>query len=484
MSANDTYQDPLNSRYSSQEMKYLFSPRNRFSTWRKLWIWLAESEKELGLDISDEAIAQMKEHQIIQDEEFKIAAEEEKKRRHDVMAHVFAYGEKAPAARGIIHWGATSCYCTDNADLIFLKDGLDLLLPKLATVIEKLSTFAKEHKSLPCLGYTHLQPAQLTTVGKRACLWIQDLLKDLQNLERARDDLRFRGVKGTTGTQASFLQIFEGDHDKVEKLDELVTQKAGFSSAYIISSQTYTRKVDVDVLNALASFGSTCENIGQAIRLLASFKELEEPFESTQIGSSAMAYKRNPMRSERLCSLGRKLRNLNADASATYASQWMERTLDDSAIRRMALPQSFLSADASLILLNNIASGLVVYPAMIRKRVDAELPFMATENVIMALVKKGVSRQDAHEEIRVLSHEAGAEVKQHGRDNDLIDRIKRTEFFKPILGELDALLDPSTFVGRAPQQVDAFYEREVKVALKKYEDAGQLKLGETAELNV
>ncbi|KAF1973184.1 putative adenylosuccinate lyase Ade13 [Bimuria novae-zelandiae CBS 107.79] len=484
MSSFDTYQDPLNSRYSSDEMKYLFSPRNRFSTWRKLWIWLAESEKELGLDISDEAISQMKEHQIIQDEEFKVAAEEEKKRRHDVMAHVFAFGEKAPAARGIIHWGATSCYCTDNADLIFLRDGLDLLLPKLATVIEKLSTFAKEYKDLPCLGYTHLQPAQLTTVGKRACLWIQDLLTDLKNLERARDDLRFRGVKGTTGTQASFLQIFEGDHDKVEKLDELVTQKAGFSSAYIISSQTYTRKVDVDVLNALASFGSTCENIGQAIRLLASFKELEEPFESTQIGSSAMAYKRNPMRSERLCSLGRKLRNLNADASATYAAQWMERTLDDSAIRRMALPQSFLAADASLILLNNIASGLVVYPAPIRKRVDAELPFMATENVIMALVKKGVSRQDAHEEIRVLSHEAGAEVKQHGRDNDLIARIKRTEFFKPILGELDSLLDPSTFIGRAPQQVDAFYEREVKVALKKYVDAGQLKLHETAELNV
>ncbi|OAG07258.1 putative adenylosuccinate lyase Ade13 [Paraphaeosphaeria sporulosa] len=484
MSSNDTYQDPLNSRYSSQEMKYLFSPRNRFSTWRSLWIWLAEAEKELGLDISDEAITQMKEHKVIQDEEFKIAAEEEKKRRHDVMAHVFAFGEKAPAARGIIHWGATSCYCTDNADLIFLRDGLDILLPKLATVIEKLSTFAKEYKSLPCLGYTHLQPAQLTTVGKRACLWIQDLLKDLKNLERARDDLRFRGVKGTTGTQASFLQIFEGDHDKVEKLDELVTEKAGFSSAYIISSQTYTRKVDVDVLNALSSFGSTCENIGQAIRLLASFKELEEPFESTQIGSSAMAYKRNPMRSERLCSLGRKLRNLNADASATYAAQWMERTLDDSAIRRMALPQSFLSADASLILLNNIASGLVVYPAMIRKRVDAELPFMATENVIMALVKKGVSRQDAHEEIRVLSHEAGAEVKQHGRDNDLIERIKRTEFFKPILGELESLLDPSTFIGRSPQQVEAFYEREVKVALKKYVDAGQLKLGETAELNV
>ncbi|KAF2174409.1 putative adenylosuccinate lyase Ade13 [Zopfia rhizophila CBS 207.26] len=484
MSVNDTYQDPLNSRYSSNEMKYLFSPRNRFSTWRQLWIFLAESEKELGLDISNEAIEQMKAHQIIQDEEFELAAEEEKKRRHDVMAHVHTFGLKAPAAAGIIHWGATSCYCTDNADIIFLRDGLDILLPKLATIIEKLSTFAKEYKSLPCLAYTHLQPAQLTTVGKRACLWIQDLLKDLKNLERAREDLRFRGVKGTTGTQASFLQIFNGDHSKVEQLDELVTQKAGFESAYIISSQTYTRKIDVDVLNALSSFGATCEHIGQAIRLLASFKELEEPFESTQIGSSAMAYKRNPMRSERLCSLGRKLRNLNADASATYAAQWMERTLDDSAIRRMCLPQSFLCADASLILLNNIASGLVVYPAVIRKRVEAELPFMATENIIMALVKKNISRQDVHEEIRVLSHEAGAEVKQHGRNNDLIDRIRRTEFFKPILGELEELLKPETFIGRCPEQVQAFYEREVSKALEKYYKAGTLKLQEAVELHV
>ncbi|KAF2467112.1 putative adenylosuccinate lyase Ade13 [Lindgomyces ingoldianus] len=484
MSGNDTYQDPLNSRYSSTEMKYLFSPRNRFSTWRQLWIWLAESEKELGLDITDEAIHQMKAHQVIQDEEFTVAAEEEKKRRHDVMAHVHTFGVKAPAAAGIIHWGATSCYCTDNADLIFLRDGLDILLPKLATVIEKLSTFAKEYKGLPCLAYTHLQPAQLTTVGKRACLWIQDLLKDLKNLERARDDLRFRGVKGTTGTQASFLQIFNGDHAKVDQLDELVTEKAGFDSAYIISSQTYPRKIDADVLNALSSFGATCEHIGQAIRLLASFKELEEPFESTQIGSSAMAYKRNPMRSERLCSLGRKLRNLNADASATYAAQWMERTLDDSAIRRMCLPQSFLCADANLILLNNIASGLVVYPAVIKKRVEAELPFMATENIIMALVKKGVSRQDAHEEIRVLSHEAGAEVKQHGRDNDLIERIQRTDFFKPIIGELKELLKPETFIGRCPEQVEAFYAKEVTKALKKYYDAGSLKLQEAAELHV
>ncbi|KAF2786361.1 putative adenylosuccinate lyase Ade13 [Melanomma pulvis-pyrius CBS 109.77] len=482
MSANDTYQDPLNSRYSSKEMKYLFSPRNRFSTWRQLWVWLAEAEKELGLDISDEAIQQMQNHTTIKDEEFAVAAEEEKKRRHDVMAHVHTFGLAAPAAAGIIHWGATSCYCTDNADLIFLRDGLDILLPKLATVIEKLSDFAKEYKNLPCLAYTHLQPAQLTTVGKRACLWIQDLLKDLKNLERAREDLRFRGVKGTTGTQASFLQIFDGDHSKVEQLDELVTKKAGFESAYIISSQTYTRKIDADVCNALSSFGATCEHIGQAIRLLASFKELEEPFESTQIGSSAMAYKRNPMRSERLCSLGRKLRNLNADASATYAAQWMERTLDDSAIRRMCLPQSFLCADASLILLNNIASGLVVYPAVIKKRVQAELPFMATENIIMALVKKGVSRQDAHEEIRVLSHEAGAEVKQHGRENDLIERIRKNDFFRLIIPDLEELLKPETFIGRCPEQVDAFYQREVSKALEKY--AGKLKTGEAAELNV
>lgn len=484
MSPNDVYQDPLNSRYASNEMKYLFSPRNRFSTWRQLWIWLAQSERELGLDISDEAIQQMQAHQVIQDEEFAVAAEEEKKRRHDVMAHVHTYGLKAPAAAGIIHWGATSCYCTDNADLIFLRDGLDILLPKLATVIEKLSTFAKEYKDLPCLAYTHLQPAQLTTTGKRACLWIQDLLMDLRNIERAREDLRFRGVKGTTGTQASFLQIFSGDHSKVEKLDELVTQKAGFESAFIISSQTYSRKIDGDVLNALGSFGATCERIGQDIRHLAAFKELEEPFESTQIGSSAMAYKRNPMRSERLCSLGRKLQNLPKDAMDTYAAQWFERTLDDSAIRRFCIPQAYLCADASLILLNNISSGMVVYPAVIAKRVAAELPFMATENIIMALVARGISRQEAHEQIRVLSHEAGAEVKQHGRDNDLLERIKRTSFFEPIIPQLDELLRPETFVGRAPQQVVSFYEKDVRPALEKYCRAGLIKVEEAAELHV
>ncbi|KAE8350096.1 Cullin repeat-like-containing domain protein [Aspergillus coremiiformis] len=443
---------------------------NRFSTWRQLWLWLAESEKELGLSISDEAIEQMKAHLTIQDEEFKVAAEEEKRRRHDVMAHVHAFGQVAPAAAGIIHWGATSCYCTDNADLIFLRDGLDILIPKLAVVIDKLSAFAQQYKDLPCLGFTHGQPAQLVTVGKRACLWIQDLLMDLRNLERARDDLRFRGVKGTTGTQASFLQIFDGDHSKVEQLDELVTKKAGFDSAFIISSQTYSRKIDVDVSNALGSFGSTCERIGIDIRHLAMLKEVEEPFEKDQIGSSAMAYKRNPMRSERLCSLGRHLQNLPKDALDTYSAQWFERSLDDSAIRRISIPELYLSADACLILLNNVTSGFVVYPEVIKR------------HVIMACVKKGLSRQDAHEEIRVLSHQAADNVKKQGKDNDLLDRIRRTAFFNPILGELDALLDPSTFVGRAPQQVEKFTSTEVKKALEPY--ASYIAKGETSTLSV
>ncbi len=359
-------------------MLYLFSPAKRSSTWRQLWIWLAEAEKKLGLDISDEAILQMTAHVKLTQEDFETAAAEEKKRRHDVMAHVHAFGQVAPAAAGIIHWGATSCYCTDNADLIFLRDGLNMLLPKLATVIQKLSNFARKYKNLACLGYTHGQPAQLTTVGKRACLWIQDLLMDLRNLERARSDIRFRGVKGTTGTQASFLAIFNGDHSKVEELDRLVTKKAGFESAYIISSQTYSRKIDVDISNALSSLGTTCQRIGSDIRHLATFKELEEPFEKDQIGSSAMAYKRNPMRSERMCSLGRKLANLNKDAADTYAAQWFERSLDDSAIRRISLPEMYLCADALLILLNNVTSGLVVFPAVIQHRINLELPFMAT----------------------------------------------------------------------------------------------------------
>ena len=321
---NDEYQTPFNSRYCSDEMKQLWSPRRRFSTWRQLWLWLAEAEKELGLGgVTDEAIQQLRDHVIIKDEEFAVIAEEEKKRRHDVMAHVHGYGLKAPAAAGSIHLGATSCYVTDNADLMFLKDGLDIILRKLAVVIKKLSDFAREYKDLPCLGYTHGQSAQMITVGKRACLWIQDLLMDLRNLERARSDLRFRGVKGATGTQGTFLALFKGDHEKVEELDQLVTKKAGFDSVFTITSQTYSRKIDVDVLNALSSFGATCERLGGDVRHLAMSKEMEEPFESGQIGSSAMAYKRNPMRAERTCSLGRKLQNLSMDATATYSHQWV-----------------------------------------------------------------------------------------------------------------------------------------------------------------
>ncbi|KAF2764319.1 Adenylosuccinate lyase [Teratosphaeria nubilosa] len=468
----DTYQNPLNSRYCSAEMKYIFSPRNRFTTWRELWVWLAESERELGLDISEEAIEQLKDHMKIQDYEFETAAAEEKRRRHDVMAHVHTYGLAAPAAAGIIHWGATSCYVTDNADLLFLRDALDLLLPKLAAVIQKLAKFAVQYRSMPALGYTHGQAAQLVTVGKRATIWIEDLLDDLHNLEHARERLltKFRGVKGTTGTQASFLAIFKGDHSKVKKLDELVTQKASFKAATRSTTQTYSRKIDVDILHALSSFGCTAERVGGDIRHLAMFKELEEPFEPDQIGSSAMAYKRNPMRSERLCSLGRKLATFSTDAEQTYKSQWLERSLDDSAIRRITLPESFLCADACLILLNNVSSGLVVNEAIIKQRIDLELPFMATENVIMAMVDKGISRQDTHEEIRVLSHQAGAVVKQEGKANDLIDRIRNTKFFEPIIPDLEALTDPKTFIGRCPEIVDEVVEYDVKPALERYED--------------
>ncbi|KAG8625887.1 hypothetical protein KVT40_006288 [Elsinoe batatas] len=470
----DTFRHPLELRYASNEMKKLFSPKERVTTWRRLWIWLIEAQKELGLPVSDEAIKQMKDHEIVADEEFPVAAEEEARRRHDVMAWVHAYGLVAPAAAGQIHWGATSCYVTDNADLILMRDALDIVIQKMANAIDKLSAFAKQWKDQPCLGYTHLQPAQLVTVGKRACVWIQDLMMDLRAMQRARDELRFRGVKGTTGTQASFLQIFDNDHNKVEELDELVTKKAGFGSAYPIATQTYSRKVDLEVGSAVCNFGATCQRISTDIRHLAGWKEIEEPFEKDQIGSSAMAYKRNPMRSERLTSLGRRLANLHADFISTYASQWMERTLDDSAVRRIDIPEMFLCADALLILMNNIFGGLVVYPKRIESRILEELPFMATENIIMALVKKGVSRQDAHEEIRVLSHQASAAVKLEGKPNDLIERIRVTKFFEPIHAELDSLLNPSTFIGRAPQQVEKYLGPggEAESVLSRYRGKG------------
>lgn len=377
-SSNDIYSTPLNARYASPAMTALFSPRRRFSTWRALWLWLAESEKELGLAIPDDAITQMRANLTITDAEFETAAIEEKRRRHDVMAHVHTFGLAAPAAAGIIHLGATSCYVTDNADLIFLRDGLGLLLPKLASAIRKLTAFAEKYKALATLGYTHFQPAQPVTVGKRATLWIQDLLMDLRNLERAQEDLRFRGVKGTTGTQASFMGLFAGDHAAIDELDRRVTEKAGFKSAFTTCSQTYSRKIDLDVLNAIGSFGATCERVGGDLRHLAHLKEIEEPFEKDQIGSSAMAYKRNPMRSERLCSLGRHASTLIQDARNTYASQWLERTLDDSAVRRISIPEAFLSADACLTIMNNVFEGMVVYPAVIKRHLDEELPFMVT----------------------------------------------------------------------------------------------------------
>ena len=498
MADHETWQSPLSGRYASRsinsnassfidtrlgkEMLRLFSPHTRSSTWRQLWLWLAEAEKELGLPISDEAIAQMKAHITLTGDDFAIAAAEEKRRRHDVMAHVHAYGQAAPEAAGIIHWGATSCYVTDNADLIFLRDGLSLLLPKLARVVSKLSSFAQQYASLPCLAYTHGQSAQPHTVGKRACLWIQDLLMDLRNLERAKSDLRFRGTKGTTGTQASFLAIFNGDHEKVKALDLLVTKKAGFSDAFTISSQTYSRKIDVDVANAFASFGATCQRIGGDLRHLAMIKEVEEPFEKDQIGSSAMAYKRNPMRSERLCSLARYLSSVNQSAINTYAAQWFERTLDDSAVRRLYVPEMFLCADACMIILDNVTSGLVVYPAVIERNLNAELPFMATENIIMALVHTGVSRQEAHEHIRVHSHEAAAMVKGKGQSNDMLERIRGDAFFAPVKDQLNELIHPNGFIGRSEEQVREFTESEVEKALKPYKE--DIVNGGIAELHV
>lgn len=430
---------------------------------------LAIAEQQVGLTIiSDEAIEQMKQHLEITDEEIEEASKEEAIVRHDVTAHVHVFGKVCPAASGIIHLGATSCYVTDNADLIFLRDAYDVIIPKLVNVIDRLSKFAIQYKDLPVLGWTHFQPAQLTTVGKRATLWIQELLWDLRNMERARNDIGLRGVKGTTGTQGSFLALFHGDHDKVELLDETVVKLLGFEHVYPVTGQTYSRKIDIDVLSPLASLGATAHKFATDIRLLANLKEIEEPFEKSQIGSSAMAYKRNPMRCERVCSLSRHMGGLLSDAIQTASVQWFERTLDDSAIRRISLPSAFLTADILLSTLLNITSGLVVYPKVIERRINSELPFMATENIIMAMVEKGGSRQDCHEEIRVLSHQASDVVKQQGGDNDLIERVKNTPYFKPIWNELDSLLDPSTFVGRAPQQTEKFINNDVKKALEPF----------------
>ncbi|KAL7731412.1 hypothetical protein ACLKA6_010571 [Drosophila palustris] len=481
MSSNyEGYKSPLSSRYASKEMQYLFSDQNKFSTWRQLWVWLARAEHQLGLEISEAQISQMEQH--VKDIDFEAAAAEERLTRHDVMAHVHVFAKQCPAAAPVIHLGATSCYVGDNTDLIVLRDALKLLLPRVATVLGQLKQFAETYKALPTLGFTHLQPAQLTTVGKRACLWMQDLLMDERALRRCLEDLRFRGVKGTTGTQASFLQLFSGDGQKVKQLDKLVTQLAGFSKPYAVTGQTYTRKVDVEVMAALASLGSTIHKMCSDLRILASRKELEEPFETTQIGSSAMPYKRNPMRSERCCALSRHLITLFSNAANTHATQWLERTLDDSANRRLTLSEGFLSADAALLTLLNISQGLVVYPKVIDRHIAQELPFMSTENIIMAMVKAGGDRQVCHEKIRVLSQEAGAQVKQHGKDNDLVERVRHDSYFAPILDQLDDILDARTFTGRASDQVDEFLAEEVQPVLEHYADA--LRTVQNIQLNI
>ncbi|KTW25750.1 adenylosuccinate lyase [Pneumocystis carinii B80] len=465
----DTYVTPFHERYSSPAMLSLFSQRNRINLWRKLWIDLATAQREAGLEqITDIALEALKRHSEITDEELEIARNEEKRCKHEVMAHIYTYIKVAPEASSILHLGATSCYVMDNADLIVMRDGLDIVLNKLANVIHRLSTFCRTYKGLPMLGYTHYQPAQLTTVGKRGALWLQDYVWDLRNLKRAKECLCFRGVKGTTGTQASFLALFDQDHDKVKQVEQRVAELSGFSRTYLITGQTYSRKVDIDILGPLASFGASAHKMATDLRLLANEKQIEEPFDIGQIGSSAMAYKRNPMRSERICALARHLNVLYLDATMTHSVQWFERTLDDSANRRICIPEAFLAADAILELLMNITSGLIVYPNVISKIIAKELPFMATENIIMAMVRKGGDRQICHEKIRILSREASYMVKEEGKDNDLIERIQKDVYFEPIWSELDALLDPSTFIGRAPEQTEQFLNTEVEEALEPF----------------
>jgi adenylosuccinate lyase len=452
----DEYQTPLASRYASSEMKKIFSLRERATLWRKLWLWLAEAEKEVGLtQITDKAIEAIRANLVVSDEAFQVIADEERIRRHDVMSHVFALEKDAPDAAGLIHIGVTSCYVTDNADLIFMRDALDLILPKLAKVVHNLSQFALRYKDLPTLGFTHYQAAQPITVGRRAVQWIQDLVMDLEDIEYVRASLKFRGAQGTTGTQASFMEVFHGDTSKIDRLNEILVRKASFTACYDISTQTYSRKVDLRIANALSSFGATAIRIATDIRHLAHDKVLDEPHEATQTGSSAMSFKQNPMRSERICSLGRKLSNITTNFSHTFSSQWLERSLDDSAIRRIDIPEMFLLSDSLLITLDDVTDGLVVFPAMIESQLQQELPFMATENIIMKLVGYNISRQDAHEQLRVLSRESVTVVKGGGK-NDLIERIKKTEFFKPIWNEIDSMLDAKLFIGRSPEIVERY----------------------------
>ncbi len=476
--STDRYTSPLSERYASSQMQYIFSQDMKFKTWRKLWIALAEIEKELGLNITQEQIDELKEH--AEDINYDVARAREKEVRHDVMSHVYAYGQQCPKAKGIIHLGATSCYVGDNTDIIIMTDALRLVRKKLINVIDKLSVFADKYKDQPTLGFTHFQPAQPTTVGKRACLWLQDFTIDLEDLDYVLDNMKLLGSKGTTGTQASFLELFDGDLSKVDQLDPMLAQKMGFKGCMAVSGQTYSRKIDMKVINVLSGICASATKMAQDIRLLQHLKEVEEPFEKSQIGSSAMAYKRNPMRSERICSLSRYVMIDALNPAITEVSQWFERTLDDSANKRISIPEGFLATDGVLDLCINVVDGLVVYPKVIEKHMLAELPFMATENIMMDAVKAGGDRQELHEKIRELSMEAGKTVKVEGKDNNLLELIAADPAFHLSLEELKASMDPKKYVGCSAHQVEKFLDEVVKPILK----ANEKELGVTAEINV
>ena len=478
MSGTDKYVSPLSERYASKEMQYIFSPDMKFRTWRKLWIALAETEKELGLPITDEQIEELKSH--AEDINYEVAKEREKVVRHDVMSHVYAYGVQCPKAKGIIHLGATSCYVGDNTDIIVMSEAPKLVRKKLINVIAELRNFADKYKNQPTLAFTHFQPAQPTTVGKRATLWMQEFLMDLEDLEYVAGTLKLLGSKGTTGTQASFLELFNGDQETIDKIDPMIAEKMGFKAAYPVSGQTYSRKVDTRVLNILAGIAASAHKFSNDIRLLQHLKEVEEPFEKTQIGSSAMAYKRNPMRSERIASLSRYVMVDALNPAITSATQWFERTLDDSANKRLSVPEGFLAIDGILDLCLNVVDGLVVYPKVIEKHLMSELPFMATENIMMDAVKAGGDRQELHERIRELSMEAGRTVKVEGKENNLLELIAADPAFNLSLEDLKKTMDPARYVGRAPLQVDNFLKNVVDPVL----DANKELLGVKAEINV
>ena len=474
----DRYVSPLSERYASKEMQYVFSPDKKFKTWRRLWIALAETEKELGLSITQEQIDELKAH--AEDINYEVAKEREKVVRHDVMSHVYAYGQQCPKAKGIIHLGATSCYVGDNTDIIVMSEALEIVRKKLINVIAELAKFADNYKNQPTLAFTHFQPAQPTTVGKRATLWMQEFLMDLQDLEYVKSTLKLLGSKGTTGTQASFLELFDGDQEKIDQIDPMIAKKLGFEACYPVSGQTYSRKVDTRVLNVLAGIAASAHKFSNDIRLLQHLKEVEEPFEKTQIGSSAMAYKRNPMRSERIASLSRYVMIDALNPAITSATQWFERTLDDSANKRLSIPEGFLAIDGILDLCLNVVDGLVVYPKVIEKRLMSELPFMATENIMMDAVKAGGDRQELHEKIRELSMEAGRNVKEKGLDNNLLDLIAADPAFGLNEEELKKTMEPAKYVGRAPLQVENFLKKVVDPVLEANKDV----LGMTAEINV